>query len=84
MAFSLVLAQGGTPAEQLTVRANCAFEEVTDGFAITTVDLDVRGRVPGLDSQGFELAAEQAAQLCPVSKALRGNVDVSVTARLEP
>ena len=29
-------------------------------------------------------AAEKAAQLCPVSKVLKGNVDIKVSARLEP
>ena len=84
MAFSLVLAEAGTPPEQLTVSATCAFEQVPDGFAITTIDLDVHGRVPGLDAHRFEQAAELAAQICPVSNALKGNVDVRLTARLEP
>lgn len=83
MAFSLVLAEAGTPADQLTVTATCALEQVPDGFTITTVDLDVVGRVPGLDSHRFEQAAQRAAQLCPVSKALKGNVDVRLIARLE-
>jgi lipoyl-dependent peroxiredoxin len=83
MAFSLVLAEDGTPPEQLTVNATCVFEQVANGFAITTIDLDVHGRVPGLDSHGFEQAAERAAQLCPVSKALKGNVEIGLTVRLE-
>jgi lipoyl-dependent peroxiredoxin len=83
MAFSLVLAEAGTPPDRLTVQATCAFEQVTDGFAVTTVDLDVRGRVPGLDSRHFEEAAERAGQLCPISKALKGNVDIRLIARLE-
>lgn len=84
MAFSLVLAEAGTPPEELTVNATCTFEQVADGFAITTVDLDVNGRVPGLDAHRFEQAAERAAQLCPVSRALKDNVDIRLTARLEP
>jgi osmotically inducible protein OsmC len=84
MAFSLVLAEAGTPPGELTVNATYAFQQVPDGFAITTVDLDVHGRVPGLDANNFEQAAERAAQLCPVSKALTGNVDIRLTARLEP
>jgi lipoyl-dependent peroxiredoxin len=83
MAFSLVLAEGGTPPEQLTVNATCAFEQIPDGFAITAIDLDVHGRVPGLDSHGFEQAAERAARLCPVSNALKGNVEIRLTVRLE-
>jgi osmotically inducible protein OsmC len=54
MAFSLVLAEAGTPADHLTVDANCMLEQVPDGFTITAVDLDVVGRVHGLDSHGFE------------------------------
>jgi lipoyl-dependent peroxiredoxin len=45
--------------------------------------LDVRGRVPGLDAEGFQNAAEQADQGCPVSNALRGNVDIQLNASLE-
>jgi osmotically inducible protein OsmC len=84
MAFSLVLAEAGTPPEELTVKATCAFEQVPTGFAITTIALDVHGRVPGIDDQQFEQAAQRAAQICPVSKALNGNVDVRLNARLEP
>ena len=42
--------------------------------------LDVHGRVPGLDAEGFQNAAEQG---CPVSNALRGNVDIQVNASLD-
>lgn len=84
MALALVLADGGTPPEELTVKAACALERVPTGFTITTIALDVRGRVPGIDDDRFDQAAERAAQLCPVSKALNGNVEVSLTSRLEP
>jgi lipoyl-dependent peroxiredoxin len=83
MACSLVLAEGGMPPERLTVDATCVFEQVPDGFSVTAVDLDVRGRVPGLDARRFQEAAERAAQLCPISKALQGNVEVRLNARLE-
>ncbi|MBA3423510.1 MAG: OsmC family protein, partial [Rubrobacter sp.] len=49
---------------------------------ITTMVLDVHGRVPGLDAEGFQNAAEQAEQGCPVSNALRGNVDIQLNATL--
>lgn len=84
MAFSLVLAEGGTPPEQLTVGATCTFEQVEDGFAVTTIALDVHGRVPGLDAHGFGQAADRAARLCPISKALAGNVEIRLTVQLEP
>jgi osmotically inducible protein OsmC len=45
--------------------------------------LDVHGRVPGLDAEGFQNAAEQADQGCPVSNALRGNVEIQINAGLD-
>ncbi len=83
MAFSHGLAQAGTPAERLNVNATCAFEQVEGGWKVSTMVLDVRGRVPGLDQSGFEKAAQQAGQSCPVSGALRNNVAISVNAHLE-
>jgi osmotically inducible protein OsmC len=44
--------------------------------------LDVHERVPGLDAEGFQNAAEQAEQGYPVSNALRGNVDIQLNASL--
>jgi lipoyl-dependent peroxiredoxin len=49
---------------------------------ITTVDLDVRGEVPGMNEEEFEDATREAEQLCPVSNALRGNVEIRLQARL--
>jgi osmotically inducible protein OsmC len=83
MAFSHTLAQAGTPAQRLTVSAVCAFEQVGGGFKVTTMDLDVRGSVPGLDQAGFEKTAQQAEQNCPISNALRNNVQINVKASLE-
>jgi osmotically inducible protein OsmC len=83
MALSHTLAQAGTPAQQLDVTATCAFEPVGGGFKITTMDLNVRGKVPGLDAAGFEQAARQAEQGCPVSNALRNNVQIQLNAQLE-
>jgi len=83
MALSHTLAQAGTPAERLTVSATCAFEQVEAVFKVTTMDLDVRGKVQGLDQVGFEKVAQQAEQGCPVSNALRNNVQIRVKAHLE-
>ena|SRR5712675_3555899 len=83
MAFSHALAEAGTPATRLTVNAVCTFEQVENGFKISTMDLDVKGNVPGLDEAGFEKAARQAEQGCPVSNALRNNVEIRLNAHLE-
>jgi osmotically inducible protein OsmC len=82
MALSHGLAQSGTTADELTVRAVCSFEQVGDGWQITTIELDVDGRVPGIDAEAFEQAAEEAKAGCPVSQALEGNVEITVRPRL--
>jgi osmotically inducible protein OsmC len=38
--------------------------------------------VPGLDQAGFAAAAEKAKDGCPVSQALKGNVQMELDARL--
>ena len=81
MAFSNTLAQQGNEPEELDITAVCTFD--SDQLKVTTSVLDVHGRVPGLDAEGFQSAAEQAEQGCPVSNALRGNVDIQVNATLD-
>jgi len=81
MALSNVLAEGGNDAEELRVSATCVLD--MGSLKITTETLDVHGRVPGFDADGFQQAVEQADQVCPVTNALRGNVDVQVNATLD-
>jgi osmotically inducible protein OsmC len=83
MALSGELARRGTPPQQLRVSAVCTFDRVDDKPTITSVELDVRGRVAGLDEAGFEQAARAAGEGCPVSRALKGNVDIRVHSLLE-
>jgi osmotically inducible protein OsmC len=81
MALSNVLDQGGTPPERLHISAVCTFD--VENGKVSSVDLDVRGRVSGLDAEGFQSAVEQGDQSCPVSNALRGNDEIRVTASLD-
>jgi lipoyl-dependent peroxiredoxin len=83
MALSVVLGERGVPPENIEVEAVCTLDEVSEGFRITTMDLDVRGQVPGVDADGFRDAAEHAHRICPVSNALKGNVEVRVNTSLE-
>ena len=79
MALSHGLAGEGTPPDELNVTATVGFQA---GEGITGINLDVRGRVPGIDSAGFEAAAAAAAENCPVSKALAA-VTITHRASLE-
>jgi osmotically inducible protein OsmC len=79
MALSGALARGGTPPERLSVAATVTF---VPGTGITESALEVEGDVPGLDDAGFQEAAEAAKDGCPVSQALKNNVELRVSARL--
>jgi osmotically inducible protein OsmC len=84
MAFSHTLDQAGTPPERLHVVATVSIDpKEGGGIEVTRSALEVSGVVPGLDQEGFQRAAEQGEQSCPISNALRGNVDITVTATLE-
>lgn len=83
MAFSNTLNTAGTPPERLDVRATCVLDRVDGKMKITAVRLDVHGKVPGLDQAGFAAAAATAEQGCPVSNALRNNVEITVNATLD-
>jgi osmotically inducible protein OsmC len=79
MALSNGLGKDGHPPENLSVSTTVTF---VPGTGITRAAIDVQGRVPGLDEDAFRQAAEEAKENCPVSQALKGNVELSVTARL--
>lgn len=76
------LANRGTPVEKLDVEAVCTLELSTSGPKIKSMDLNVLGSVPGLDEAAFEEAAQEAERTCPVSNALRNNVEIHVHAQL--
>jgi osmotically inducible protein OsmC len=59
------------------------FDKVGDAWTVTRSQLDVVGTVPGIDDDAFDAAAENAKGNCPLSRALAGNVELSVSATLE-
>jgi osmotically inducible protein OsmC len=83
MAFSSNLAKAGHPAERLDVSADVTFDKLEGGWTVTKSALTVRGVVPGLDQATFAEQAEAARDGCPISRALKGNVELSVDATLE-
>lgn len=81
MALSNELAQGGHDAERLEVTAKVTLDQQDGAPTVTTSELTVSGRVPGIDQSAFVQTAEAAAKNCPISRALAG-VDISVDATL--
>jgi osmotically inducible protein OsmC len=83
MALSNTLAKAGFTAEQLDVSATVTADKLEAGWTVISSHLVVNGRVPGASDADFQSAAETAKDGCPISRALKGNVELSVEATLE-
>jgi osmotically inducible protein OsmC len=81
MALANELTQGGNAPEHLEVSAKVTLDQKDGAPTVTTSELTVSGRVPGIDQSAFEQAAQEAAKNCPISRALAG-VQISVDATL--
>lgn len=79
MALSNELSKLGHPPARLEVQATCTF---IPGKGVTTMALDVTAEVPGADDAAFGEGLAAAEGSCPVSNALRGNVDIQVEGQL--
>jgi osmotically inducible protein OsmC len=82
MALAGGLVRAGTPPTKLESEARATFDKVGEGFAFTKIELSIRGQVEGIDDAAFNEAAEGAKENCPVSQALKGNVEVTLDASL--
>jgi osmotically inducible protein OsmC len=79
MALSAGLARAGTPPKKLETDVVSTF---VGGEGIKSFAVTVRGEVPDIDANAFREAAQQAVENCPVSQALKGNVEMSLDASL--
>ena len=82
MALAGALARADKPPTKLESEATTTFDEVGEGFKITKIALSIRGEVEGIDDAAFQEAAEGAKENCPVSQALKGNVELTLDAAL--
>jgi osmotically inducible protein OsmC len=74
MALSLILGEAKLTAEHMETKAEVTLEKVADGFAITTVHLTLRAKVPGADPAAFAALADKAKAGCPVSKLFNAKI----------
>jgi osmotically inducible protein OsmC len=81
MAFSNALSKAGHRPERLNTTAEVEF---VPGKGISTVTLTVQGHIHGLSDDEFQRLAEEAKDGCPVSQALKGNVELKLKAALDP
>lgn len=81
MALSHILGGAGFTPTEIHTSAAVAFNQVGDGFSITSIALKTEAKVPGLSEADFAKHAEAAKVGCPVSKAL-SSVKTTLEAKL--
>ena len=81
MALSGQLTNAGHPPESVNTTATVKMEKTDAGFTVTGVHLEVVARVPGIDQAGFDTAANNAKNGCPISRLLKA--EITMTAKLE-
>ena len=82
MALSNGLAKAGHAPTRLEATPTVTFDKGGDGWGVTLGEIEVRGTVPGIDDDAFRKAADTAKDGCPISRAMKGNVQLSVKAAL--
>ena len=81
MAFSTRLAKAGVADPNISVTAKVTFGPVpAGGNGVISSALSVRAQAPDGDAAKLKAVAEDAKENCPISKALKGNVAMSVEA----
>jgi osmotically inducible protein OsmC len=83
MAVSNELAKAGTPPTRIAVTVAVTGDKLESGWTVQSAAITVKGAAPGATEASFREAAEKAKDGCPISKALKGNVELSVEATLE-
>ena len=82
MALSGILGRAGFTSIKLETDATATFEKMEPGWRLTRMALRVVGEVPGMEEAAFVAAAADAKDGCPVSNALKGNVEITVESAL--
>ena len=82
MALSNILAQAGSPPDSVRTDATVTLRMVDGTPTITSVNLVTVGQVPGVDEAKFQEYAQTAKAGCPVSRALAGVPEITLTATL--
>lgn len=83
MALSGDLTRAGTPPDRLQVVSEVTFDRAEGKWTVVSSHLIVRGKVTGLEEDGFRAIAEQTKAGCPISRAIAGNVAITLDAALE-
>jgi osmotically inducible protein OsmC len=82
MALSAGLEKAGFTPTQVETDAACTIEKVGEGFKITKMQLTTRAKVPNIDNAKFQAIAAASKEGCPLSGALKNNVQIDLVASL--
>jgi lipoyl-dependent peroxiredoxin len=82
MALSFALAKAGYEPTSVETTAECSIEKQGEGWKITRIMLRTHAAVPKVDPAEFQSIAEATKEGCPVSTALKGNVQIDLDAQL--
>ena len=82
MALSLMLSDEGNEPEEINTTAEVDILPDQGGFAIKSIHLKTKAKVPGIDKEQFLKHANAAKENCPVSKALKGVDKITLDAEL--
>ena len=82
MALSGALGKADHVPDSVETTAAVHLDKDDDGFSIPRIELHTSAAVMGIDDAEFQQIAQDAAQSCPVSKALAG-AEITVRAVLE-
>lgn len=81
MALSHKLSEAGHTPDSVKTTATVTLEKLEGGFEVTSINLEVDARVPGVSEATFNELAEAAKTGCPISKLM--NTKINMTAKLE-
>lgn len=82
MALSLGLEKAGFTPQNIETEAACTIDKVGEGFKITRMRVTTRAKVPNIDDAKFQAIAAATKEGCPVSGALKNNVQIDLEATL--
>jgi osmotically inducible protein OsmC len=79
MALSAGLGGAGFTPERLAAQAAVTLEQVEGNWTITTIDMKLDAKVPGIEQGRFNEIAEDAKKNCPVSRVLNAKINLQTT-----
>jgi osmotically inducible protein OsmC len=83
MAFSFACDAAGFETKSVDTRAAVRLVMKGGGFSIDRIALSLEASIPGIDETQFQKLAAKAKADCPLSKALAGVPEITLTASLK-